>query len=112
MLAPIDAAWMVLKASNNETRSHFGGVESFPKRWQNLQEHGDVRGAEPEGGWSGKQLEIGQDEQPDVEGDEEQTARDKGHTQDVADVSPEADAPVDAAAALEEVMRRKKLEGA
>ena len=60
---PFDFAWMLLK---QETRSHFGGVESFPERWKNLREHGDVRGAEPEGGWSGKQLEIGHDEAPDA----------------------------------------------
>ena len=45
---------MLLK---QETPSHFGGVENFSERWNNLREHGDVRGAEPEGGFSGKQLQ-------------------------------------------------------
>ena len=61
MASPFDFAWMLLK---QETRSHFGGVEDFSERVKNLREHGDVRGAEPEGGFSGKQLEIGQDEAP------------------------------------------------
>lgn len=77
MLAPIDAAWIFLKAKPTEREerianepSHFGGVESFPKRWKNLQEHGDVRGAEPEGGWSGKQLEIGSEEEREEDNQE------------------------------------------
>jgi len=97
MLAPIDAAWMVLKAGVLHKESRL--PPQMPE-WSSTHQ-----------GYREDPLLAREDEEPS-DGDEEQTARDKGHTQDVADVSPEAEAPVDAAAALAEVMRRKKLEGA